>query len=97
MNSNYSSSYWYAKREVLSSVVCPLVCLPDSSGDFNLQGTQKDLIKSRGQQTIDMNVEKRGRGKLGVNKERREMRDDTDMSNCNALDTCLKLSMNKFN
>lgn len=73
------------------------MCLPDSSGDFNLQVTQKDLIKSRGQQTKDMNVEKRIRGKLGVNKGRMEMRDDTDMNNCNALDTCLKLSMNKFN
>lgn len=34
--------------EVLSSVACPLVCLPDSSGDFNLMVTQKDFIKSRG-------------------------------------------------
>lgn len=73
--------------EVLSSVVCPLVCLPDSSGDFNLKVTQKNLIKSRGQQTKDMMVEKRIRGKLGVNKGRREMRDDTDVSNdCNTLD-----------
>lgn len=56
------------------------------SGDFNLKVTQKDLIKSRGQQTKDMKVEKRIRGKLGVNKGRREMRDDTDRNNCNALD-----------